>query len=246
MAFADITKTYYRFWQKKEAITLTIREKPGVTQTSINVSIAKRDSPHSQAEKVPMGGRYISQRMTWRIPAALLPSGTRIFSGDLITGNLELDQSGTETGTWTVQSVDYNPLDAVWTLPDCLLLGLHPRLYDVVTIQRPKRDPVTKRRPLNAAKKEILSWENIYTAEPAAVIFQGRDHTVMNDVVGGRERWLVVVARDLTITDEDRVVLYHTGTGTGILTGELVLDVDDYQDYSLIDELPRLICSRNP
>lgn len=242
MSERELARYDYRFWRWAEAITLT-QGQGGATHS---ITHALRETPVTRDEKMPMGARYLDARTTWRVPEVLLPEGTELLPGDTITADAFFNQSGTAQSVWTVQSgVQHNPFDGVWVLP-ALRLFLHPRLTTTVDIQRPVLDS-DSRLPIDDTGAEYYSYQTVYLDEPAAVIFQGRDEEKVDGVEGGTERWLVVVSRELTITNLDRVLVGHTGTGTIPSPTAMILDVMDYQDSdNFIDELPRLVCVRRP
>lgn len=242
MAWSDLARTYWRMWRGREAVVLA---QAGTGGQTFAVQTAMRAPPVVRAEKQPTGARYLVADTTWRVPGPLLPAGTELLPGDRLTADEFYGQSGTITKTWTVLRAEQNPWDRVWTL-DTIHLGLHPRLGDVVTIQRPALDPVTGRIPRDATGGETFSWETVAEVT-CAVIVRRRDDMDLNDVVGAQEEYLIVFAEpvDLTVS-RDRLILNHAGTGTAPEEGELVLDVLSYEDMELIDELPQAICARKP
>lgn len=243
MPYPSPARYDYRYWQTKEAVTLQFAGTG--SGADIDVSVAIREVPKTTQEKSPTGAQYLVSRTRWRIPGPILPVGTEIFPGDRIVSNLIFRKPTEGTGTWTILDVEHNPMDEVWIL-ESQLLRLHPRLTQLITIQRPQMDANGK-LPKDVTGAETFIWENVYVDEPAAVIYQGGDFDAdVNKQVGERQRWLIVVGRVLTLTSADRVLLNHVGTGTDVADGDICLDIEDYQDSELIDELPHMVCTRLP
>lgn len=229
----------YRFWPYKEAVTVL----PAGTGTAdaYEVAVAQRVGPVGGGERAPMGARYLSREIRWYVPGPKLPAGVTLLEGDVLRANLTYGDDDSGTVDWVVQRADFNPFDEVWTL-EGLLLSLHPRLSELITIQRPV---IT----VDDAGGEVFDWGDVagvpnpavgvYVDEPAAVLFLGGDHTTFNAQVGDRERWEIVVGRQLTLTARDRVLYRAPG-------GVLVLDIDDFQNSGRIDEFPKIVCSRQP
>lgn len=243
MPFPSPARRDYRYWPTKERVTLHF----GGTGTAddIHELLAMRDQPQTRSEKAPSGAEYLVSRTKWYVPGPLLPRGTLLYPGDQVTADLVFRRPDEGTGTWTVLEASQNHLDEVWSL-DCQMLSLHPRLSTTVTIQRPVLDS-DGRLPKDSTGAEVWTWQNVYVDEPAAVVKQDSQGDVeLDGQLGARERYLIVVGRVLTITNLDRVLLNHVGTGTDIEEGVFCLDVDNYQDTDLIDELPHLVCSRQP
>lgn len=240
----------YTYWPRPEVVTIVQR---GLGGSTLTASVAMRDTPQTRTEQSPMGARYLSTELTWYLAGPeIVPQGVEILPGDKISADVKYGQDGSAKAEWTIQEPSYNPLDDVWTCRSKRLF-IHPRQRSYITVQRPRRDPLTGLLPQSPTGREIRSWEDVYTDEVCAVYKRSQEDSIVDDQEGTLETYLIILERDLTLTSNDRILLrwneFGSGSGTGTSVDEderKILDISSYESEDLIDELPHLTCVRKP
>jgi hypothetical protein len=234
--FATLARRDYRHWPTREAVTLV----QGVPAALTPVPVAMRGRGRAEQEQLPSGGQYLASDLSWQIPGPVLPAGAAVVPGDVVRANKAFRDPAQGTVDWVALQVSQNPVDEVWTV-DCVALRLNPGRQTPVQIQRPQAN-AQGNLPLDAAAAELYTWATVYPNEPAAVVLRGRPDATVDGQVGSAEDWLVVLSRTLEIATRDRVLVYGTAPGPGVLT----LDIVDVQASALLGELQQLVCVRQP
>jgi hypothetical protein len=234
--FATLARLDYRHWPAPEAVTLV----QGVPAVLTAVPVAMRARARAEQEQLPSGGQYLTADGTWQLPGPVLPAGAGILPGDVVRANKVFRDATQGTVDWVVLEANQNHLDEVWAL-DCVALRLNPGRQTPIQIQRPQAN-AQGNLPLDAAAAELYTWTTVYPNEPAAVVLRGRPDATVDGQAGSAEDWLVVLSRTLEITTRDRVLVYGTSPGPGVLT----LDIVDVQASALLGELQQLVCVRQP
>lgn len=214
----DLTNDYLIF-DGMEAVAFTSKKTAGNVQTAITKALGRAPT---YKELAPSNGAYTGQDKVWIIPQTLL-GATTPKPGDFVTASSD---------NWTALEVKKIALGSSWWLMTRNLV-LANDLRDTIDIERAA---VT----YDAAGGKVRTFPTAGGTTPyanlAAKVQKLTDALKMVlGVEGFQGTYAVIVAQDLTITDDDRVKW-----------GALYLDIVGMKNPSRIDELPVLDCVLQP
>lgn len=175
-------------------------------------------------DQMASGGAYTPADRNWFLPSPKMPVG---FTPTV--GNVVVEENGTR---WTAINVDRQRLGTVWKLT-CKDLPLAFGLRDEIDVQRAAIS-------YDAAGVAVKAFPpdggaTIYPRLAARVVQQRQEVMEGRGIRGPKTTYEVIVAKQLGITTEDR-----------ILWNGQYLDVTGYRNAERLDELPIVEAVHNP
>lgn len=199
----------WEIWDNVEEVTYTSVTNSGDVEYTVRRALKRAVS----AREASMSrGAYRTDDVNWIVPRPELPT-VKPQLRDRIT-----DDDGT---VWTVLNFADMGLRASWRMT-CRALSIVEQLRDTMTIERP-----TYIQDDSGARQAI--WAAVYSDEPCRLQPQASQVSEERGLRGFKTSFTLFVSRELSITNEDRVLVNGT-----------YYEVRAYRQSERIDQLPQL------
>lgn len=243
----DLTAAFsldYLSWDGTESVTYESARRP-----TDSPALSRQLRNPSQADMIPVAkrraltrrelaaslGSYTAGDRVWLLPAAVLPSWLSPKPGDVVVDSA--------AARWTALEVQTNKGEQTYRLT-CRNLTLVFELRDSIDIERASviydgAGAAIKQFPTGPGPR---GGQVLYTGLVCRVQLATQQIAEERGIRGFRGTYAIIVEREVTVTNEDRIRL-RTASTDGLAAGSY-LEIRDYHQAQTIDNLSVIAAER--